>query len=163
LDNGIALSLVGRYNESEIKMNDIIFQQAGNKPSQGYFVNIDETKRQGVEFSSLFRFGDYRLSASYNFLDATFESSYISFSPVNPRGPNRQVSPGDTIPGQPKHQIKLSLEHYFSEDFNVGGEYLYSSSQFYRGDEANENNKIEGHSVVNMYINYDVTPQLALS
>lgn len=45
----------------------------------------------------------------------------------------------------------------------MGGEYLYSSSQFYRGDEANENNKIEGHSVVNVYLNYDISSQLALS
>lgn len=148
---------------SSISDNDIIFQQAGNKPSQGYFVNIDETKRQGFEFSSLFRFGEYRLSANYNFLDATFESPYISFSPVNPQGPNRQVSPGDTIPGQPKHQVKLSLDRNLTENVNVGGEYLYSSSQFYRGDEANENNKIAGHSVINMYLNYDITPQLALS
>lgn len=148
---------------SSVSENDIIFQQAGNKPSQGYFVNIDQTKRQGIEVSSLFRFGDYRLSANYNFLDATFESPYISFSPVNPQGSNRQVSPGDTIPGQPKHQVKLSLDREFTENLNVGGEYLYSSSQFYRGDEANENDKIAGHSIVNMYLNYDITPQLALS
>lgn len=148
---------------SSISDDDIIFQQAGNKPSQGYFVNIDKTKRQGFEFSSLFRFGDYHLSANYNFLDATFESAFISFSPVNPLGANRQVSPGDTIPGQPKHQIKLSLDRQWTENINMGGEYLYSSSQYYRGDEANENNKIAGHSVVNLYLNYDITPQLALS
>lgn len=148
---------------SSISDDDIIFQQAGNKPSQGYFVNIDKTKRQGFEFSSLFRFGDYRLSANYNFLEATFESAFISFSPVNPLGANRQVRPGDTIPGQPKHQIKLSLDRQLAENLNMGGEYLYSSSQYYRGDEANENNKIAGHSVVNLYLNYDVTSQLALS
>jgi len=148
---------------SSVSENDIIFQQAGNKPSQGYFVNIDKTKRQGIEVSSLFRFGDYRLSANYNFLDATFESPYISFSPVNPKGANRQVSPGDTIPGQPKHQVKLLIEKELTRYINIGGEYLYSSSQFYRGDEANENDKIVGHSVVNMYLNYGITPQLALS
>ena len=148
---------------SSISENDIIFQQAGNKPSQGYFVNIDKTKRQGFEFSSLFRLGDYRLSANYNFLNATFESTYISFSPVNPQGPNRQVSTGDTIPGQPKHQVKMSIDKEFAENFNIGGEYLYSSSQFFRGDEANENAQIEGHSVINLYLNYNITPQLALS
>lgn len=148
---------------SSISDDDIIFQQAGSKPSQGYFVNIEKTKRQGLEFSSLFHLEDYRLSASYNFLDATFESPFISFSPVNPQGPNRQVSSGDTIPGQPRHQVKLSFDREFTENFNMGGEYLYSSSQYYRGDEANENEKIAGHSVVNLYVNYDVTPQLALS
>jgi len=148
---------------SSVSENDIIFQQAGNKPSQGYFVNIDKTKRQGIEVSSLFRFGDYRLSANYNFLDATFESPYISFSPVNPKGANRQVNPGDTIPGQPKHQVKVLIEKELTRYINIGGEYLYSSSQFYRGDEANENDKIVGHSVVNMYLNYGITPQLALS
>jgi hypothetical protein len=57
----------------------------------------------------LFRFGDYRLSANYNFLDATFESPYISFSPVNPQEPSRQVNPVDTIPGQPKFQSNYHL------------------------------------------------------
>jgi len=148
---------------SSISDDDIIFQQAGGKPSEGYFVNIDKTRRQGVELSTLFRLGDYRLSANYNYLNATFESSFTSFSPANPRGVNRQVNPGDTIPGQPKHQVKVSLERKFSESFNMGGEYLYSGSQFYRGDEANENKKIAGHSVFNLYANYGVTPNLELS
>lgn len=148
---------------SSISENDIIFQQAGNKPSQGYFVNIDKTKRQGFELSSLFRIDDYRLSANYNFLDATFESPYVSFSPVNPQGANRQVNSGDTIPGQPKHQVKILIERDLTEDINIGGEFLYSSSQYYRGDEANENSQIKGRSVVNLYANYGITPNLELS
>ncbi len=148
---------------SSISENDIIFQQAGNKPSQGYFVNIDKTKRQGFEFSSLFRIDDYRLSANYNFLDATFESPYVSFSPANPQGANRQVNSGDTIPGQPKHQVKILIERDLTEDINIGGEFLYSSSQYYRGDEANENSQIKGHSIVNLYANYGITPNLELS
>ena len=63
---------------SSISDDDIIFQQAGGKPSEGYFVNIDKTRRQGVELSTLFRLGDYRLSANYNYLNATFESSFTS-------------------------------------------------------------------------------------
>jgi len=148
---------------TSISDNDIIFQQAGVKPSQGYFVNFDKTKRQGIELTSLFRMNNYRLSANYNFLDATFESAFISFSPVNPLGPNRQVSPGDTIPGQPKHQIKLSIDREFNDNLNIGGEFSYSSAQFYRGDEANENEQIAGHSIVNLYLNYAITPQLELS
>ena len=148
---------------SSISENDIIFQQAGNKPSQGYFVNIDKTKRQGFEFSSLFRIDDYRLSANYNFLDATFESPYVSFSPANPQGANRQVNSGDTIPGQPKHQVKILIERDLTEDINIGGEFLYSSSQYYRGDEANENSQIKWHSIVNLYANYGITPNLELS
>jgi len=143
--------------------NDIIFQQAGSKPSQGYFVNIEKNKRQGLELSALYAVDNYRLSASYNFLDATFESPFVSFSPVNPQGPDRQVSPGDTIPGQPRHQIKLAIEREFTDSVNVGGEFTYSSAQYYRGDEANENEQISGHSIVNLYLNYDVNPQLELS
>lgn len=148
---------------SSISEDDIIFQQAGSKPSEGYFVNIDETSRQGFEFSSLFSLGDYRLSANYNYLDATFESPFTSFSPVNPQGPNRQVNAGDTIPGQPKHQVKISFDRDFTKGLNIGGEYLYSSSQYYRGDEANENEKIASHSVINLYLNFDITEQFALS
>ena len=75
--------------------DDIIFQQAGSVASRGYFINVDETQRQGVEFSvgSTWEKLTYRLN--YNYLNATYESTFTSFSPFNPQGPDRLVTPGD--------------------------------------------------------------------
>jgi iron complex outermembrane receptor protein len=137
-----------------ISHDDIIFQQAGSVASRGYFINIDETQRQGVEFSlgSSWERLSYRLN--YNYLDATYESSFTSFSPFNPMGPNRQVNPGDNIPGQPKHTVKLYADFSLSQKAHIGTEIISASSQYFRGDEANENAKIDGYVVANLYASY---------
>lgn len=144
-------------------IDDIIFQQAGSTSSEGYFVNIDKIQRQGVELAWSKELNDVTVGASYNYLKATFESPFISFSPMNPLGENRQVTPGDVIPGQPQHQLKLHVDWQINQELNIGTELLYASDSYYRGDEANENKKIPSYSLVNLYLSYQVTKQLRLS
>ena len=158
-DNFSALATVF----STISHQDIIFQQATNKSNQGYFINLDKTQRQGIELAFNTQVKDVDFGASYNLLKATFESPFVSFSPVNPLGANRQVNPGDTIPGQPEHQVKFHANWQINDAVNLGTEFLYASSSYYRGDEANENKKIPSYSVTNIYLNYQVTEQLRLS
>ncbi|TMM47604.1 TonB-dependent receptor [Colwellia ponticola] len=149
---------------STLSYQDIIFQQAGQKSNQGYFINLDKTQRQGLELALNTQLGsDVDFGASYNFLKATFESPFIAFSPVNPLGPNRQVKPGDNIPGQPEHQFKFHLDWQLNDQINAGTEFLYASSSYYRGDEANENKKISSYAVTNIYLSYQVNEQLRLS
>ncbi|MBZ2163538.1 TonB-dependent receptor [Alteromonas stellipolaris] len=149
--NNIDMMLNVYRSESE---DDIIFQQAGSVASRGYFINIDATRRQGVEFSisSFWKKLNYRFN--YNYLDATFESSFTSFSPFNPLGANRQVEAGDTIPGQPKHNIKFYLDYAFSQETTLGAEVISASSQYFRGDEANENDTLDSYVVTNLYLNH---------
>ena len=144
-------------------IDDIIFQQAGSTSSEGYFVNIDKILRQGVELAYSVAFNEVTLGSSYNYLKATFESPFVSFSPVNPRGPNRQVSPGDIIPGQPQHQFKLHADWQINQKMSVGTELLYASDSYYRGDEANENKQISAYSLVNAYFSYQITERFRLS
>lgn len=144
-------------------IDDIIFQQAGSTSSEGYFVNIDKILRQGVELAYSVAFNEVTVGTSYNYLKATFESPFVSFSPVNPRGPNRQVSPGDVIPGQPQHQFKLHADWQINQKMNLGTELLYASDSYYRGDEANENKKISAYSLVNAYFSYQITERFRLS
>ena len=144
-------------------VDDIIFQQAGSTSSEGYFVNIDKVQRQGVELAYSVAFEDIYIGTSYNYLKATFESPFVSFSPVNPLGANRQVTPGDVIPGQPQHQIKLHADWTINQQMSVGAELIYASDSYYRGDEANENKKIPSYSFVNAYFSYQINSQLNLS
>ena len=134
--------------------DDIIFQQAGSVASRGYFINVDETQRQGVEFSvgSTWEKLTYRLN--YNYLNATYESTFTSFSPFNPQGPDRLVTPGDKIPGQPEHLVKLYADYALSDKARLGAEVISASSQYFRGDEANENEKIDGYVIANVYASY---------
>ena len=144
-------------------VDDIIFQQAGSTSSEGYFVNIDKIQRQGVELAYSIAFNDISIGASYNYLKATFESPFVSFSPVNPLGANRQVSPGDIIPGQPQHQFKLHADWQINQDISIGTEFLYASDSYYRGDEANENKKISSYSLINAYFAYQITERFRLT
>lgn len=144
-------------------VDDIIFQQAGSTSSEGYFINIDKVQRQGIELSYSVAFNDVTIGTNYNYLKATFESPFVSFSPVNPLGADRQVNPGDVIPGQPQHQFKLHADWQINESINIGSEFLYASDSYYRGDEANENKKIPSYAVVNLYSNYQVNEQLTFS
>ncbi len=148
------------YSQS---IDDIIFQQAGTTSSRGYFINIDKTQRLGAELSAQHQYNDVLVSGSYNYLDATFESSFTSFSPMNPLGPDREVSPGDSIPGQPKHQVKLRMEYAVTTNWLVGAQYIYASKQYYRGDEANENKTIDGYGLVNVYSSYEYSNALSFS
>lgn len=134
--------------------DDIIFQQAGSVASRGYFINVDETQRQGVEFSvgSTWEKLTYRLN--YNYLNATYESTFTSFSPFNPQGPDRVVTPGDKIPGQPEHLVKLYADYTLTDKARLGAEVISASSQYFRGDEANENEKIDGYVIANIYASY---------
>jgi iron complex outermembrane receptor protein len=144
-------------------IDDIIFQQAGSTSSEGYFVNIDKILRQGVELAYSVAFNDVTVGLSYNYLKATFESPFVSFSPMNPLGANRQVSPGDVIPGQPQHQFKLHADWQINQKMSIGTELLYASDSYYRGDEANENKKISAYSLVNAYLSYQMTERFRLS
>lgn len=134
--------------------DDIIFQQAGSVASRGYFINVDETQRQGVEFSvgSTWEKLTYRLN--YNYLNATYESTFTSFSPFNPQGPDRLVTPGDKIPGQPEHLVKLYADYALTDKARLGAEVISASSQYFRGDEANENEKIDGYVIANIFASY---------
>lgn len=159
---------VNNYSSSvtvyhSISEDDIIFQQAGSTSSRGYFVNIDKTQRQGIELAAQWQSTDWHVGGSYTHLNATFEAPFVSFSPMNPMGPNRQVSPGDTIPGQPEQQLKSQIEYQGLDKLVIGAELLAASSQYYRGDEANENAKISGYGLLNVYGVYDINGQVSLS
>jgi len=142
--------------------DDIIFQQAGNHPARGYFINIEQTRRRGVELSSSGEIGKFGAKFDYSYLDATFESPFVSFSPQNPLGANRDVRVGSRIPGQPKHQVKANLEYQWHK-LRLATEFNYVSSSYYRGDEANENKKIASYTLTNLVANLQLNPTLVWS
>lgn len=134
--------------------DDIIFQQAGNRPSVGYFVNVDKTRRRGFEFGVSHTLDKLDFDAQVSYLQATFESSFRSFSPQNPLGPNRQVNPGDKIPGQPSTQASMSFKYAITDWFVLNTDVNYTSSQYFRGDEANENRQLSSYTTVNFAASY---------
>src|SRR5262249_11938156 len=88
--------------------NDILFTVV-ETGGGGLFQNVARTRRQGVE-ASIHGGAWKRLtySASYAFIDATYQSSVTLASVTDANG--IPVQPGDRIPGIPRHSLKVGAE-----------------------------------------------------
>jgi len=141
--------------------DDIQFiSSGGGATSAGYFQNVGQTRRQGLELG-LDGQGDHlAFSAHYSYVDATFQSPLVLNSPNNstaaalscPTCTDIQVRSGDRIPGIPHHILKLRAEYAFSANASLGANVLAQSSQYARGDENNQdaNGPVPGFAVINL-------------
>lgn len=146
-----------------INKDDIIFQTTGR--STGLFGNVDETKREGFESAFAASFGKFDYTIAYSFVHATFEDDFLALSPAHPLANDDgeiQVSEGDRIPGIPEHQFKFSADYEFPWNIRAGGEVLYNSGQYIRGDESNQLGQIDGYALVNLRASYTFNRHLEI-
>lgn len=148
--------------------DDIQFISAGSGSSNaGFFQNVGNTRRRGVELGGHAQIGALRLLANYSYVEATFRSSFTVHSPNNSTAGangNIQVSPGDRIPGIPAQAVKLRAEYSFNRSVLVGASVNYFSDQYARGDENNQdrNGKVPGYTLINLDASYQATRALQL-
>ena len=144
--------------------NDIQFVSSGASGTVGYFTNIPQTRRQGLELGLQQRLGTVNLQAAYSYVDATYQSSFFIFSPNNSSavGGNIPVQPGDHIPGIPRNNFKLRADWQATPKVSVGGTIVYASSQYAQGDNNNQdiNGTIPGYTIFNLDGRYQLTDQL---
>jgi iron complex outermembrane receptor protein len=136
--------------------NDILFISSGMVANQGYFANVGETRRQGIEADLT---GKQRLGSGtrlewglhYTLTDATFQSPFTALSATHPDAVNGliDVPAGAHIPSIPKHIGKAALTFVAAFGLSVGANVIADSSQYYRGDEANLLAQIPGYVLVN--------------
>jgi len=148
--------------------NDIAFVASGGGGANvGYFQNVGQTRRQGVEFMGATRFGDVAVSLRYNYIDATFRSSFVAASPNNSTADANgaiTVNPGDRIPGIPANSVKLRIDWNADGRWSVGATLLYASSQYAHGDENNQDShgQVPGYALVNLDAQLQLTSALQL-
>ena len=98
------------WNLSAYRSNlndDIIFVQSVIL-GRGYFQNIGDTRRQGIDAGVRFNSGRWTAWANYSYIDATFQSGFTESSPENPGADangNIQVKPGVRLPGIPANLL----------------------------------------------------------
>ena len=129
--------------------------------SQGFFQNIGDTRRQGVEGGINYRAQRWLAYANYSFVQATFRSPLTVPSPSNPYQNARgdiQVEPGDYLPGIPEHRLKLGVDYKILPDWTVGATLNFVSNFYYVGDESNQLAPIPGYTVVNLHASYKPVP-----
>ena len=120
--------------------------------SLGNFANIDKTARTGLELGLDGQLDKLQWFANYGYVRATFEDSF-AYS----RGGNTlNVNKGDRLPSTPEHNLKIGTDYAFTNKFSLGATASYFSSQYLRGDEANDDSQLGGYSVVNLHGRYKV-------
>jgi outer membrane receptor protein involved in Fe transport len=141
-----------------------VFISSGALTNQGHFENVGETARQGIEAAASGRWSSWAgWSGSYTFLRATFDTPLTLSSPNHPDAVDGEivVASGNAIPGVPRHQFRGELGASFARG-SIGMSLLTGSSQFYRGDEANLLDPIDGFTVANLAGRVALTPRMSV-
>ncbi|KVW11891.1 TonB-dependent receptor [Burkholderia cepacia] len=130
--------------------------------AQGYFRNVGDTRRQGIELAGRTRFGPLGVGLSYSYVDATYRSSWTEHSPANSAADangNVAVKQGDHISGIPAHTVKLRLDYAATPRWDIGANVTWRSGVYARGDENNQdvNGRIAGYVLVDLDMRYRIT------
>ncbi len=140
--------------------DDILFQSTGGTQSnEGFFANVGDTRRQGLEASIAGTFRDKRLNwyANYTYLDATYLGSFYEHSANHPDVKADGlifVDKGDHIPSLPRNSFKLGADFALTRALSIGGDVVATSGQYLRADEANLLDETAGYALLNLRANY---------
>ena len=143
--------------------DDILFQTTGGATANvGFFDNVADTQRAGVELSVAQQLERVTWYVKYSLIEATFEDSFIVNSPNHPvfeededspsiEGEDKLLVPsGSDIPGIPRHQANAGLDFSFNRGLLIGADVVYRSGVHLRGDEPNLLDRTDSFCVVNL-------------
>jgi len=145
-----------------INEHDILFQTTGGAQANvGFFANVGDTRRLGVELELSHPVGRAEWYLQYTYVKAIFEDEFIINSPNHPAleqgtsdaivGDGKlRVSRGSVIPGIPAHQANLGADYSMGKRWSIGGDVSFRSGVYLRGDEINELEATEPFTVVNL-------------
>jgi outer membrane receptor protein involved in Fe transport len=159
-----SLALEGSVYHMDVR-DDIFLTPFGEEEPEGgtvdgFFINIDKTRRVGVELGAAYRFnGGHSAYLNYAYTRATFESPAEIFSirslnaedgqgeVINPFPTDNQVLAGDRFPLVPDHLLKGGATARLGRHFYAGADARYTGRQWLRGDEANVTTELEDYLV----------------
>jgi Outer membrane receptor proteins, mostly Fe transport len=120
---------------------DDIITLASSIAGRGYYQNVPETRRQGVELSAEYKSSQWMVYASYSYIDATYRFAGDLASPNNPMADgdgNIHVVPGNHIPGIPQHQFKAGVDYMLTPEWKIGADLVAVGQRYFVGDDANQ-------------------------
>ncbi|WHZ10253.1 MAG: TonB-dependent receptor [Burkholderiaceae bacterium] len=150
--------------------NDIVFNQAN--AVSGYFSNVPQTRRQGLELSIDGQRKRFDYAASASWVHATFQSPFTIANGANSsciaaNGTGNGCAgvlaqPGDVIPGIPAVTVKLRLGYKVTPRTHVTATLQAQGPQYARGDENNQdiNGRIPGFATVRLDLTHQVTKSI---
>ena len=146
---------------STTNQNDVQFIADGaNNGVTGFFQNVGDTRRQGLELGVHGEFSGLSLAANASFVNATYQSSFTEAAPqnssANPATGLITVNKGDFIPGIARKTLKLRADYVVSPAWDIGGNLIATSGQYAHGDENNQdsNGPLAGYTTLNLDSHY---------
>jgi len=156
-----------------INNNDIQF--VATTVSEGYFANVGNTRRQGLDVALAGKLGSLSWHLVYSFVDATYQSTFTVNAESNSTADDNGdivVNPGARIPLIPRHSGRLVLDYDITSSWDIGGNVVVASGAYLHGNENNANQlgdtngegayvsgtgTIGGYTVVNLFSTVHIT------
>jgi outer membrane receptor protein involved in Fe transport len=150
--------------------HDIMFV-ADDTSGFGYFRNFGKTRRRGVEMGATGSVGDWRFTANYTLLDATYRSEEELMGEGNSSNEEGsgfegtiEIEPGNRIPLIPRHMFKASAQWQVLPQLSASADFMAVSGSYARGNENNAHapdgvfylgrGRSGGYGVVNLGLEY---------
>ena len=133
--------------------DDILFQNEPESRVLGFFQNVEATRRQGIELllRGMWSWGNWFLN--YTLTDATFEDDIQLFTFAN-EDRLAQVRAGDRLPLVPPHRLNGGFELQLAPRWRLQLDGVYVDEQYLRGDESNEQGRLDPYFVANAQVTY---------
>ena len=130
--------------------NDIQF--IATSTTFGYFSNVGDTERRGVELGAQLQLKTLSLSASYGYVEAVFRSPFTTAA-------GEVVANGDRIPGIPSQTLKARLSYTPTDRLRIGADAKVVGSQYAHGNESNADpaGRVPGYAIVNLDAAYRIS------
>jgi len=148
------------YYRTELE-NDILFNQSSL--TTGYFSNVGQTLRQGIEIGMDGKLGQLDYSMDLDRIEATYQSSFMVANTSNSAAAT-PVQPGNFIPGIPQWVFKSRFSYPVTAQTRIGLGIQAQSSTFARGDDNNldVNGQVAGFTTVKLDVQHSVDKRFSL-
>ena len=159
---GIDASLYRTWVKNEIFL--FPYEEAAGEPQgstiDGFFANLGDTRREGFELGGRYFFTQgHSLYANYAYTRATFQVDGVEiFSIREEAGGENEVERGDRFPLVPDHQFSAGALFDLPSGVSFGAEGRYVGQQYFRGDEANEEEPLDGYFVADVRLGWEFGP-----
>ena len=126
--------------------DDILFVYANASNGLGYFTNVDETTREGIDLGFSGQFDDLSLAVNYGFGMARYGSDFTIANEVNTSsdGDAIQIKDGDYLPNIPKHHMKIRANYRINPSWFVGATVSAFSKSYMMGNENQGHDASQG-------------------
>jgi outer membrane receptor protein involved in Fe transport len=123
-----------------VNSNDIQFIATGI--NAGFFSNVGNTRREGLDVALGGRGGGLTWKIAYSYVRATFQSRFVVSAPSNSTADangNITVQPGDRMPLVPEHDGRLILDYQVTRRLELGANLIVVAGSYLHGNENNAN------------------------